>query len=162
MVYARVQIKEINMYVLTQLMNITILVTLSVLIYIAIRDIREKTIPVSFVVIVTVFGLINQGMSSCSTGAFGFEVLGLIIGTCLLLLVSKLTKEQLGYGDGLVFMMMSALASWELAATAFVLAFLFSGVVGLVLIAVNRKRRGQTMPFVPFITVAYMLLVFVR
>lgn len=150
------------MYLITQLMNVTVVVTLSALIYISISDIKSKKISMIFILMLSTFGIVNKLLAFDSLSHFSLDLLGMIIGTGLLLTISKLTKEQLGYGDGLIFLMLSALMSWQIAVTAFILAFVFCGIFGLVLIAISRKRKGQSIPFVPFVMIAFMILMFVR
>lgn len=74
-----------------------------------------------------------------------------------ILIVCRITKQQIGYGDGLMWGIMSLyLKIWEnikIWMIAFILALLFSG-ISFLLGKIDKKTE---IPFLPFLTVAYLL-----
>ncbi len=89
--------------------------------------------------------------------------LSILAGTAIgvvLLIVSKLSKGQLGMGDGAVLIVTGIyLGFWSNTALLW-LASLLSGVVCLVLWLFLHKDKTYTVPFVPFLLVAYMIICF--
>lgn len=76
----------------------------------------------------------------------------------LLLLYGRITGESVGYGDGCLFIMTGIfLGFWknlELLFTASLLAACYAGWTVLV----KKKKNKETFPFVPFVSIAYLLL----
>lgn len=60
-------------------------------------------------------------------------------------------KEGMGYGDFKLMAAMGAWMGWEMLPLIILLASLVGAVVGLALIAINRHKRSQPMPFGPYI-----------
>ena len=81
---------------------------------------------------------------------------GCLVGAALVLL-AWVTRQQIGYGDGLLFAVTGIfLGFFEnlllLIASLFPAAF-FAGVLFL-----KKKKKGYRFPFVPFVLVGYVLL----
>lgn len=77
------------------------------------------------------------------------------------LLFSKITKEVIGYGDGILLIVMGIYLSFEELISVVMVAFGIAGVVALVLLVVFRKNSKYELPFVPFLSLAYALEYFV-
>lgn len=73
--------------------------------------------------------------------------------------VSKYTKEAIGYGDSWILLILGGYLGFrgvlELVATA----FFFVGIFSLAGIVWKKWNRTMTIPFVPFLTAAYVGLV---
>ena len=84
-----------------------------------------------------------------------------IVVSCLFgmaaLLISKLTNEVIGYGDGIVFLIMGLFLSWDRLTFIGILAFIIAGMVALVLLVVFRKNGRCRMPFLPFLAMSYYI-----
>lgn len=84
-----------------------------------------------------------------------------ILFACMLglgaLLFSKMTKEVIGYGDGILLVVMGLYLSLENLMSVVMLAFGIAGIVALVLLVVFRKNGHYEIPFVPFLSLAYVL-----
>lgn len=116
-------------------------------------DIRYKKVPLFLTVIGTILGLIyflgNKDIHLFLLGAF--------IPGAVCLLYGKVTKEALGYGDGLLILMMGCYFNLkELLGICF-LAFMIGGLVALGLLVIFRRSGKQEIPFVPFLFVAVIL-----
>lgn len=87
------------------------------------------------------------------------RTLGEVVLSCLpgviALVFSKVTKEVMGYGDGIVFLVMGIYLSLEQLLAIGMLAFLIAGVVALILLVFFRKKRNYRIPFLPFLCIAY-------
>ena len=73
----------------------------------------------------------------------------------LALVFSFFTHEVMGYGDGIVLVVMGIFMSVSQIISVGMLAFLLAGVVALVLLVVYRKRGNYQIPFIPFLAMAY-------
>lgn len=63
-------------------------------------------------------------------------------------------KEGMGYGDFKLMAAMGAWMGWQMLPLIILLASLAGAVVGLALIAINRHKKSQPMPFGPYIAAA--------
>ena len=129
-------------------------IILGVMLFIcAIKDIKSKEISLfviilSFFVIVVTIILKNE-ISILSR--FGGVLVGLF-----LIIISKITRGQIGMGDGLVFCVTGmGLGIWDNMYLLFYSLFISAIFAGIVLIT-NRMDRRKVIPFVPFILVGYL------
>ena len=78
------------------------------------------------------------------------------------LVFSWLTKEVVGYGDGIVLMILGMYLSLERLIFIGMIAFEIAGVVALVLLVIFRKKGSYRIPFVPFLCLAYGVEYWIR
>ena len=69
-------------------------------------------------------------------------------------------KEGLGGGDIKLLAMVGAFLGWQAALTTLMLASIVGAVVGLVLLAFKVLKRGQYIPFGPYLALGAMLALF--
>ena len=102
-------------------------------------------------------GLLVLEVAINNQGRIPLSILGGMVGM-LMLVISKLTNEALGYGDSLLILGMGiSLGLWNLLwllAIAFFGAALFA--VGLLIS--KRAKKKSTLPFIPFINASYIFL----
>lgn len=75
----------------------------------------------------------------------------------VLLLFSWITKEVIGYGDGIILIVMGIYLSASQVFLIGMLAFGLAGIVALILLVIFHKRGTEQIPFIPFLVVAYGL-----
>lgn len=75
----------------------------------------------------------------------------------LCLFFSWLTKEVMGYGDGIVFLVMGTYMSVSQLLSIGMMAFILAGIVALILLVVFHKKGKEQIPFIPFLAVTYVL-----
>ena len=73
----------------------------------------------------------------------------------LFLLVSKVTEEAIGYGDSVAIMILGGYLGFWKVVGVLAAAFFISGVCSVILAF---RRRVKTMPFFPFLTLGYILM----
>lgn len=73
------------------------------------------------------------------------------------LFFSWMTKEVIGYGDGVIFVVMGTYMSASKLISIGMLAFGLAGIVALILLVVFHKKGKDQIPFIPFLAVAYGL-----
>lgn len=84
---------------------------------------------------------------------------GCLAGICLgagLWIVSWVTREAVGYGDGLIVAACGAALGLGKTLWILMLALCFSGAWSGILLAFRRARRGDCFPFVPFLLAAQL------
>lgn len=77
------------------------------------------------------------------------------------LLFSKFTKEVMGYGDGILLVVMGIYLPLEKLLSIGMLAFGIAGIVALALLVIFRKKGNYKIPFIPFLSLAYALEYFI-
>ena len=82
--------------------------------------------------------------------------LGLLPGV-LCLLTGWITREAIGYGDGFLLCAMGMYLPLEKVVMIIMLASIFAGIVGLLLIIFKKAKRGDQLPFVPFLLAATVM-----
>ena len=128
------------------------------LLTVSIFDIREKTIPIWYLAAGGL--LMGAGMVY---GIIAGEItwhqplLGMAPGV-LLLLVARGT-EKMGYGDGLVLMMIGGMVGYRGSFVILCLGSFLAAIVCVVLLAIRKVKRHSRIPYVPFLTGAYLLYV---
>ena len=73
--------------------------------------------------------------------------------------VSFFTKEEIGYGDGLVILFVGILSGVENLLFVIFQAFLLCAFTGILLLLTAGKKKDLSLPFIPFIFVAFVLLI---
>lgn len=131
-------------------MQFLLLITLAVQSY---WDMRYREIP--FVVTAGAGGL--GLVLSIIDGRSWPEILCALVPGIICLGIGRITREAIGYGDGLLLCAMGLCVSCEKVLSIGMTAFLVAGVVALLLLAFCRKRGKDQIPFVPFLFVAAIL-----
>lgn len=72
------------------------------------------------------------------------------------LLYAKLSKEAIGYGDGMILCAMACGLRGEESIRIGMYAFTLASVVALMLLFIGKKSRKYELAFVPFLGLAYL------
>lgn len=116
-------------------------------------DFKYKEIPGWFCLLAAIIGMVF-----CILEKRGIESIFLsLMPGVLFLCFSKLTKEVIGYGDGMVLVAMAFFLSLEQQVTILMTAFIVAGVVALVLLIFFHKKGNYRIPLIPFIFVAFLI-----
>ena len=122
------------------------------------QDLRRKKIENKYLWVGGILGMIFRlvglaaGMVTIREWCFALTP-GL-----LLLIFAKITNEKIGYGDGLVFLILGDFflfsEVWMILQIAIFLVMIFS----LILLCSRRVSREYRIPFLPFLWIAHILL----
>lgn len=123
----------------------------------AIWDVRKKLIPAivfylggAFSLLYALFVVLTEGRDICEVG------LSLLPGIIYLLL-AYVTRQQIGYGDGILFLILGLLLGKEAVLFVLVVGQLIASVWGIFLIAFRKAGKGTTMAYIPFVFIAMLL-----
>lgn len=120
----------------------------------SLEDIREKRISVRRVIIGAVAAAICQFIDGQTSG---ITIVDSLIPGIVLLLLSVMTKESIGIGDGIVVMMLGLWIGGQMAFLVVCLAVWTAGIFAT--ICLIRKKR-ELIPFVPCLLMGMEVLLF--
>lgn len=124
----------------------------------SISDCRKKQIPALLLILLGVVVFIS--LFVCETPS-GFDRIGGALLGLLLFLVSKCTKEAIGYGDSwLIFFLGIYLGGLATLQLLFAASLLAAG-CSLLLLCKKGWKRSITIPFAPFLGLAYLGVIFI-
>ncbi len=113
---------------------------------------------------ITLPGIILGVLCSTWILSVGFfnSLVGVIVGGGVLLAMAWISpflfgKEGLGGGDIKLLAMVGAFLGWQLAMVTLMIASILGALVGVVLMAVSALKRGQYMPFGPFLALGAVI-----
>lgn len=120
---------------------------------ISIIDIATKKIPVVvlfFMAGVGIWGIVIEKKAASSVA------LALIPGI-VLFLVAFLTKQQIGYGDAVVIILMGLFVTADIICSALVMGLSIAGVLSVIMIAFKKSNLKKQIAFTPFLLLGYGL-----
>lgn len=143
----------------TEMWESSQIICMGILVILSIADIRFRKVPSGILLLCGVAGIIYQLVqrpvdSWLAAGGVGVGI--------LFLLLSRCTREGIGYGDSLAILVLGIyLGFWgllEVLAGAFFLLL----PVGILCLIRNRMSRKKTIPFYPFLAAGYLMSVLVK
>lgn len=129
------------------------------LILCSISDIRTGKIYVYLCYVTELLAIVLCLMGS--RNQLIYQILGITPGV-FLYLVSIASKEQIGKGDAWIFIVIGSLIGMEYLVTMFLLSLVLVPVIGIPVLLIQKKSLKTKIPFAPFISVAYILMLFLR
>ena len=115
-------------------------------------DVRNRELPLTFLMIFGVLGIICNVLWNYQS--LKNVVLGGLIGGTFLFL-GWVTNEAIGYGDGIGLVILGIFEGFRGMIPIVIVAFLFSGIYGLWKVLGLKKSGSDTMPFFPFLMLAF-------
>lgn len=124
-------------------------------------DIRKKRIPIQVLIAGGIWAVICLTISAVRNGA---EVLtgalpGLIPGAGLLAL-GFLTQQKVGYGDGILLMIMGLMEGGKMVILTFCIGLFLQSILAVLLVLVKKADKQTQIPFVPFLLTARVIILF--
>lgn len=135
-----------------KIVHICLIIILGV---ICVFDIKRKKIPVYMLIVLAAAGII----SNFTVGEFDIEkrIIAMLPGM-ILLIVSMITKQQIGYGDGLIILIMGLYIDIDDILSIVLSSFLLSSIAAIILMTVFKKKKNFEMAFSPFLLIGYGLV----
>ena len=127
-----------------------------VLVIEAVKDFRKKevNIPVLGILVVAAMVMIFLGKEISVSNA----IIGLAEGL-LLILVSVMTKGQIGMGDGILLAACGLMLGGKDNMVMFFFACLSSAIVSVLIMIIKKADKKTTIPFVPFMIPGFLIMV---
>ncbi|MCD7709456.1 MAG: prepilin peptidase [Clostridiales bacterium] len=122
--------------------------------YLSVEDIRKKSIPIWPII---AMGAVGAVLSAIGGEWTSWTVALRFLPGALCLLLGLLSREAVGYGDGLVILCLGAYLSLAELMQLCLAAVTLAGVVALLLMLIMRKGRKTAMPLIPFLLAGYGL-----
>lgn len=121
-----------------------------------ITDMKYKKVSMGLTIVGMGVGIISW-ILDVGKGCFAYEqCLALLLGV-FCLLMGKITREAIGYGDGMIVFMLGFFYEWQYLCIIGMNACLLAAIVALICLVIFHKSRNYELPFVPFLTVAICL-----
>jgi len=76
----------------------------------------------------------------------------------LWIIITFVTKEQMGYGDGVILLIVGSLTDVEVTFQLLMLGLGVGCICGMCLLVSKRGNRHTALPFVPMLFLAYLLI----
>ena len=134
------------------IMNILLLILLLICSW---MDIKRKTISGILLCVFAIIGImLNVIFRPVSLAML---VSGMAVGA-VVLVVSKLTKEQIGMGDGSLLCITGLYMGFYKNLEMFLSALFLAAVWGIVLLIIRKGGRKTEIPFVPFMMLSYVCM----
>lgn len=129
------------------------IVVLFVLGLCGISDWKKKTIPLIWILLLGAVILIS--VLICRDVGVRLRVSGGLLGG-LFLLISKYTREAIGYGDSLLILLLGIYLGGLRVLEVLFWATTFAAITSVFFLWRRRWKRNATLPFVPFLSIAYL------
>lgn len=111
-------------------------------------DIRDREIPDWFLLLFACFGVMGNIVWKYQKLQEIF--LGICIGAAFLL-IGWISREAIGYGDGIGFMILGLFGGYRELVSVLLPAFLFGGIYGFCKILRGGRPKKDPIPFYPFL-----------
>ena len=134
--------------------------TISVSIVVAVIDWKFSLIPTTFVYGASFVSLFFAFYTFGPSQFVEHVAAGLIIALIFLLIVILSRGRGMGQGDIVLVFWMGLVLGYTGTFVAMFLAFFIGAVVSLILIALQKKHFGQTIPFAPFLIIGFLTSLF--
>ena len=103
-----------------------------------------------------VFGVFGLGYGLVTKDLTLLQAFVALLPGLIFLMISKVTKESMGYGDGIIVLVMGVYISIQKLIGSLVLALIFAAVWSIILVVFFRKKKQEEFPFVPFVLLGYL------
>ncbi|MBT3318902.1 MAG: prepilin peptidase [Clostridia bacterium] len=141
---------------------------IAILIVITLIDYRHMIIPNGLIIAGLVVGVAQLIAAIFTTGIFEnwlVYVIGFFAGGLPLLLIALFTtfvlkKEAIGGGDIKLMAFAGLILGWKLLIPAFFIGIVVGAIVSVVLMATKKKKRGDEIPFGPFLCFGILVSIF--
>ena len=120
-----------------------------------IRDLQKHKVSMITVMIAGILGVFFQfGIMQEN----GLKIIGGILIGIVLLLLAKMTREKIGYGDGWIFVVTGIYMGFRNNMYLLLLSLFLASLVSICLLAFKKVNKKTELPFVSFILPGYLLL----
>lgn len=122
----------------------------------AMEDIRKRTITVRYMIL---FGAVGLGLHIYRQEMTAISLLlGVAVGIGMILL-SLVTRESIGMGDGFVLMTTGIFLGGAANVELLFYGLLYAAVFSLGIVVFQKKKKKREIPFIPFLFLGYLTMI---
>lgn len=126
----------------------------------SVRDLRSlEAEPVSLAV-TALTGVFYLILNCRDDGVF--FILASFVPGGLILALSLMSRGKIGFGDGLVVLTLGFFVSMEKLTAAVIISAFLSFLSAIILMALRKKDKEDSLPFLPFMLAGYLATVFLQ
>lgn len=134
---------------------------IGILIIVSFIDIEHQIVPNSLVLLGLLLGIFSILIGVTVKPLDG--LIGFVIGAGILFLIAVLGKlfmgvEGMGGGDIKLLGMIGLFLGWKMTLMTLLFSIYFGGIFAIILLLSKRKKRGEYIPFGPFISLASFIV----
>lgn len=129
-----------------------------------VSDIRKKSISAKYLILWGTVNLIYLCVESLylKNPEVNLQIVWDIIPGLVSLGLAFLTREQIGYGDGWVILLMGILIGVKRVLATVTAAFVLVFICSLILVVIRKAKKKTTLPFIPFLFAGYLLIIAIK
>lgn len=124
----------------------------------SLKDLKTRRIPTYLLVTCSIILFLSLFVDTGRKIPDTIE--GICIGT-LSCMISRYTKEAIGYGDSWIILLLGAYLGGKKLLELLLLAFFLAGIVSFGILVRKKWKRDCVIPLVPFLTIAYIGVVYI-
>ncbi len=117
----------------------------------AIQDFMRKEISILIIAFGGLLSLVSSSFYILRGNGSPVETLFSIIPGAVILALAFVSRQGIGYGDGLLILALGPAFGTKTILLGLVIAFFISGIVSAILLVVKKAGKKFTIPFVPFL-----------
>lgn len=125
----------------------------------ALWDAKKKAVPIIFLLIWGMVSVIYFILEIFN----GQNILGMLVGIIpgvVALVLSVISREQIGFGDGLILLCVGCIQDIKEVLCMLFFSFVFLTITLMFLLVIRRVGRASRVPFVPFMFIGQLITVF--
>lgn len=137
--------------------TISQIICLVILIIMSIVDIQYHKVPIDILIIGNVSAVLYQIYKMCSFEVNIWQIAGGAGIGFAFLLISKVTREGIGYGDSWGILSLGIYLGFVKLIEVLAGALFIVVIVSIIMLCIKKMSRRYCLPFFPFLTVGYVM-----
>lgn len=141
---------------------IQVVLVLVLLVIASIEDIRKREISGTVLLGLAGVSLVCSVLSVYRGHSTFSDVAMSLLPGAVVILLAWITREGIGYGDGLLLIAMGPVIGLRGIVMGLVIAFFAGGVLSIILMIFKKVGKRYSFPFVPFMTIGMVVSCFAK
>lgn len=133
-----------------------------VMLLLSVQDVKNKEISARLLVISAVISFAGAFIGVWKNNLSITDVVVSLLPGAGMLFLSFATRQQIGYGDGLVALVLGPAFGIRIMLLGIVIAFFGSSIFSIILLLLKKAEKKTRIPFVPFITLGTAVACFAK
>ena len=133
-----------------------------VMLILSVQDIKNKEISAKLLVVSAIISLVGAFIGVWKNNLSITDVVVSLLPGAGMLFLSFATRQQIGYGDGLVALVLGPAFGIRIMLLGIVIAFFGSSIFSIILLLLKKAEKKTRIPFVPFITLGTAVACFAK